>query len=75
MPRLCYNERMKLDKDKDKMITICSECKGKDIHQQGSVMVPINEPIEPKLDDLWMDDYYWCMDCEMECTIEEVEEK
>ena len=55
------------------MITICSDCGGRDIHQQGSVMVPINEPIEPKLDDLWMDDYYWCMDCEEECTIEEVE--
>ena len=56
------------------MITICSECGGRDIHQQGSVMVPINEPIEPKLNDLWMDDYYWCMDCEEECIIEEVEE-
>jgi hypothetical protein len=62
------------------MITICSDCGGRDIHQQGSVMVPINKPnSEEKADkilaNLWMDDYYWCMDCEMECTIEEVEDK
>ena len=57
------------------MITICSDCGGRDIHQQGTVMVPVNKPIEPKLNDLWMDDYYWCMDCEEECIIEEIEDK
>ena len=41
------------------MITICSECGGRDIYQ--NVMVS--------------DDIYWCEDCEMECPIEEVEEK
>ncbi len=61
------------------MITICSECKGKDIHQQGTVMVPINIPnSEDKADqilsDLMMEDYYWCIDCDSECIIEEVEE-
>jgi len=55
------------------MITICSECGGRDIHQ--NVMVSINKPIEPKLNDLWMDDVYWCEDCEEECIIEEIEDK
>ena len=56
------------------MITICSECGGRDIYQ--NVMASINKPIEPKLNDLWMGDgVYWCEDCEEECTIEEVEEK
>ena len=41
-------------------------------------MVPINKPnsqskADKILSDLWMDDYYWCMDCEEECSIEEVE--
>jgi hypothetical protein len=62
------------------MITICSKCNGKDIHQQGTVMVPINESKSQSkaakiLFDCWMDDYYWCMDCLEECSIEEVEEK
>ena len=57
------------------MITICSECKGKDIHQQGTIMLPINESnMVYNLDDLEWDNYYWCMDCDLECIIEEVED-
>jgi len=57
------------------MKTICTDCKGENIEQQGTIMLPVNETPTPKeLEELWMEDYYWCEDCEMECTIEEVEE-
>lgn len=60
------------------MKTICSECKGENIHQQATIMLPINDP-ENEYGDLLADmeweDYYWCKDCWMECIIEEVEEK
>jgi len=52
---------------------MCSECGSKEIEQQSSVWVPMNDPDAEPTD--WIfEDRYWCPNCDFECGVKMVEE-
>ena len=60
---------------------ICDRCKGRNLTQQLSIMVPpettkqeMLEFIDHNWDSLLMEDYFWCDDCGDECHVEEIDE-
>ena len=48
---------------------VCAECHSKDIKQEASIMVDPNSKENPKLDDFWWQDFYWCNNCKEETTV------
>ena len=52
---------------------ICDKCGSNDIHQEASIMLPINDFAGPLkeynkiLEDLEWQDHYWCKKCDDEC--------
>ena len=52
----------------------CDACKGTNIQQQVMFMIdPNNIPPTLKMGDGTFDDYFYCMDCEDECHVEDFE--
>ena len=48
---------------------VCAECHSKDIKQEASIMVDPNSKENPKLDEFWWQDFYWCNNCKEETTV------
>ena len=50
----------------------CDLCGSEKVQQQFSVMLPMNEGVgrdrESALNDLYGDDYYFCEDCQEDCS-------
>ena len=55
----------------------CNKCKGNNVLQQGSILIDWRDMDEPdfciELGDLIFDDYYYCVDCEIDVLATEVE--
>ena len=54
---------------------VCGECGGSNIRQQANFMFDPNEPMDViSWDDVECEDYYFCMDCQDDCHVDEVPE-
>ena len=59
------------------MMLECNKCKGNNVLQQASILIDWRDMDEPdfciELRDLIFDDYYYCVDCEIDVHATEVE--
>ena len=58
----------------EQMKVVCKKCGTDEIQQQGTIMLNPND-LERDLDwnSVEWDKFYYCMECEVECSVKEVE--